>query len=98
MALINLDKISLSEPHRVTQLFFLCCVYYTLKNYTKWGKGETGVCPRCAIEEGDFYHMVWRCPKLFCYLSWIFLENGGDDWHKDPLVPQDWDIGELFLS
>lgn len=70
-ALNNIYKTFFSESLWITQLFFLYRAYYTPSNLYKWGNRETGMCPRCRIEEGDFYHMVWRCPKLLRYWTQI---------------------------
>lgn len=46
-ALNNVDKMSMSDSHRVTQSFFLYRVDYTSSKLFKWRKRESGIYPRC---------------------------------------------------
>lgn len=54
------------------------------------GEEGNGGCPRCATEQEDFHHMLWRRPKLFHYWSRIFGKMKEMAGGSNPLVPQDW--------
>lgn len=51
----------------MTQLFILYRAYHALELLHRVGGRENTECARCAQSPGSFFHLFWRCPKLFQY-------------------------------
>ena len=63
-ALESLVPSMISARDKLTQFNYLHRVYYTPKRLHNMGRGESSECPRCQAAEGDFFHMVWQCPRV----------------------------------
>ncbi|CAI9536469.1 unnamed protein product, partial [Staurois parvus] len=72
-ALESVPGISLSSSHKLSQLFILHRVYRTPVQLYQWGRRDSPDCPRCRVQQGDFTHMLWHCPKLHRYWSEVLL-------------------------
>lgn len=65
--LTMVPKISLSEQHRLSQIYLLHRVYRTPLFLHKIGLRESPLCNRCNIHPAGLLHMLWNCPKLVRY-------------------------------
>lgn len=57
----------ISARDKMLQFNFLHRIYYTPKRLHKMGRRESPECPQCNAEVGDFFHMVWTCPRVMSY-------------------------------
>lgn len=63
----NIPRISLSEQHRLSQIFLIHRVYRTPLFLHKIGLRDSPICNRCRIHPASLLHMMWNCPKLVRY-------------------------------
>lgn len=57
----------IAAKDRFIQLKFIHRAYYTPQRLARFFPHRNPLCPRCRLEEGSFWHMVWPCPKLHPY-------------------------------
>lgn len=67
MALESIPATSVSASHKLSQLFILHRAYRTPIQLHGWGRRDSPLCPKCKVHQGDFIHLLWRCPKLHWY-------------------------------
>ncbi|CAI9586795.1 unnamed protein product [Staurois parvus] len=49
--------------HKLSQLFILHRAYRTPVQLYRWGRLESPDCSICRVQQGNFIHMLWRCPS-----------------------------------
>ena len=52
---------------RFIQIKFLHQAYYTPQRLARIYPQRDPLCPRCGVQEGSFWHMVWSCPMIQRY-------------------------------
>lgn len=62
-----IPKVSVSEQHRLSQLYLIHRVYRTPLFLHKIGVRDSPMCNRCNIHPASLMHMFWHCPKLVRY-------------------------------
>lgn len=60
-------KISVSEQHRLSQIYLLHRVYRTPLFLHKIGLRDSPICNRCCVHPASLMHLMWNCPKLVRY-------------------------------
>lgn len=62
-----IPKVSVSEQHRLSQIYLIHRVYRTPLFLHKIGLRDSPICNRCCIHPASLLHMMWNCPKLVRY-------------------------------
>ena len=52
---------------RLTQLYIVHQAYITPQRLAKFQTTRSTACPRCAVEEGSFLHLLWHCSDIQAY-------------------------------
>lgn len=77
LCLTSAHLVFVSASQKLSHLYLLHRVYRTPVQLHRWGNRNTPLCPECERAHGDLIHMLWKCPKLFCYkkevLNVIFM-------------------------
>lgn len=55
---------SINRSHVITQFFTLRRLYVTPRIISKYKNGEKKECPKCAMEEAGFLHMIFECRPI----------------------------------
>ena len=64
-------KISRGARLKLVQFFILHRAYLTPQKINSYYPGSNAACPRCALPDADFQHMIWGCPALHVYWTSI---------------------------
>lgn len=64
-----IPKVSVSEQHRLSQIYLIHRVYRTPLFLHKIGLRDSPMCNRCCVHPASLLHMMWNCPKLVRYWS-----------------------------